>query len=50
MNNCGLIREVLKLSTVILSWRLCLRDGSYVEKQNMLVIFFVVVVSPLISM
>lgn len=35
---CGLIREVLKLSTVILSQSLCLQDGSYVEKQNMLVI------------
>lgn len=34
----GQIREVLELSTFILSWRLCLRDGSYVEKQNMLVI------------
>lgn len=31
---------MLKLSTVIFSWRLYLRDGSYVKKQNMLVIFF----------
>lgn len=40
MNNCGLIRVVLKLSTEIFSWSLCLQDGSYVKKQNMLVIFF----------
>lgn len=45
----GLIREILKLSTVILSWRLCLRDGSYVEKQNTPVIFFNLLLPPSIN-